>query len=104
VTAGVEITTCTRCGAAFFPQRLLCPRCGNDGWTTHLVTHGELEESTVIRTGFDRPDDQPSYLGSMRVADVAAPLVVGLDRELEPGTRLRITQVDGAVHGQAETP
>ncbi len=98
---GVVISVCTECGAGYFPHRLLCPRCGNEVWDTRRVMSGDLEEVTVIRTGFDRPDEEPSYLGSVR-AEGVAPLVVGLSQELERGTRISLSQRDGGVYGQPE--
>lgn len=40
------IPICAACGAAAFPPRALCPRCGGREWRTEAVEHGVVEHVT----------------------------------------------------------
>jgi Rubredoxin-like zinc ribbon domain (DUF35_N) len=46
---GVAIWRCAGCRTAFFPQRLLCPRCHGDAFAQERVYEAVVEEVSTIR-------------------------------------------------------
>jgi uncharacterized OB-fold protein len=80
------IPVCTACGAAAFPPRVLCPRCGGRQWREEHVTGG-----AVVRT---------TTRDATRIASVRTPLgpllVVRLLGAAAPGDRV-VLDDDGDV-------
>ncbi len=62
---GVRIWRCIECGTAYFPERLLCPRCGGHDFAEDRVTEGVIEEITVIRHVLGQTDWQPHRLANV---------------------------------------
>ena len=93
MTSAVPVLVCEQCGAALFPARLLCPRCGGSRWREEPVDAGVVEETTVVRRapgGLRRP----VLLGSVRLA--AGPVVIArLEPGVEAGARVRVSMEGG---------
>jgi uncharacterized OB-fold protein len=80
----LEIQLCETCGIALFPDRLRCPRCGEQPAKRVPAGSGRVEQQTEVR----RPQDQsvgPIRLGSVRLG--AGPVVIArLAAHIGPGT------------------
>ena len=55
MSEGVGIWRCKACGAAYFPERLLCSRCHGHDFATERVTEGVVEESPSSATYWGKP-------------------------------------------------
>ncbi len=100
---GVAIWRCTACGAALFPEPLLCPRCHGPAFARDRVHEGVVEEISVIRHMLGQENWQPRRIASVRAMD--GPLMtVGLRDESEPGARIELFQEGEAPFGQAKQP
>jgi len=79
------ISVCAN-GHAVFPPRALCPRCGSRDWHEEPAGPGTAEQVTTHRAGG-------------RIASVAldsGPTVVARADGIEPGSRVALTDRDGA--------
>jgi uncharacterized OB-fold protein len=66
---GVAIWRCANCRTAFFPQRLLCPRCHGDVLAEERVHEAVVEEVSTIRHMLGQADWQPRRIASVRTSD-----------------------------------
>jgi uncharacterized OB-fold protein len=100
-TPGVTIWRCASCRAAFFPERLLCPRCHGDRFEADRVHQAVVEEISVIRHMLGQENWQPR-----RIANVCTPegsrMTVGLRDTSAPGTTVELFEEDGAPFGRAK--
>ena len=69
MSAGVGIWRCKTCGAAYFPERLLCARCHGHDFVPDRVNEGVVEEVTVIRHVLGQTDWQPRRIANVRTAN-----------------------------------
>ena len=96
MSAGVIYYVCRSCGLAVFPSRALCPRCGGGaGWLRRAATSAILEDVTTLRHARGRQLDSSIRLGTVRL-DSGPAVVVRLERELSPGTRVVLETIGGA--------
>lgn len=102
---GLPVSSCSTCGHAVFPARLLCPRCGGSDWAITEVHEGVVDEATVVRRAAGGPLPAPVQLGTVRVA--CGPVVLA---RLEPGTAaeegasVRLEYRDGIPVARDRTP
>jgi uncharacterized OB-fold protein len=101
MTPGVTICRCQACGVAYFPERLLCPRCHGDAWAEEQVHEAVVEEVAVIRHMIGQTDWQPRRIANVRTA-AGNPMTVGLLDESGPGATIALFQDDGAPFGKAK--
>ena len=94
--SGATLSRCAACGAAFFPARLLCPRCGGASWETVSVTQATVEEVTTVRRAVGHAAAEPRRLATVRLPE-GQHLIVGLDQTAEPGDAVELSQSKGAV-------
>ena len=97
---GVAIWRCAGCRAAFFPRRLLCPRCHGDVFAQERVHEAVVEEVSTIRHMLGQTDWQPRRIASVRIADGAC-ITVGLTDESAPGTVIELFEEGTAPFGAA---
>jgi len=58
----LEAAKCTKCGYIAFPQRLICPECGNKKFEKmNLSGKGKLATYTIIRVAPEGFGDQVPY-------------------------------------------
>lgn len=96
----VRLARCDRCGAGFFPRRLICHRCGGSAFRDASAGDGVVEESTTVRrrVGTEGP---PAVLATVRLT--AGPHVIAsIPRALPPGTRVMVSQQEGAIRAEAQ--
>jgi uncharacterized OB-fold protein len=103
MSAGVRIWRCASCGAAFFPQRLLCARCHGCAFVQDRVHEGIVEEITVVRHVLGQTDWQPRRLANVRTLN-GPPMTVGLRDEAGPGSVIELFEEDGAPLGRTKPP
>jgi uncharacterized OB-fold protein len=101
MTTGVTIWRCTQCGAGFFPQRLLCPRCHGDTFEADRVREAVVEEVSVIRHMLGQPDWQPRRIASVRTCD-GQRITVGLRDDSAPGAVVELAEEDTAPFATAK--
>jgi len=89
----IPITVCAGCDARFFPERLLCARCGSSEVTLGEVSGGVVEEATLLRRVPGAALLNAVPLGSVRF-DGGHPIVVRLDQRAERGARVEL-ELDG---------
>ena len=97
---GVAIWRCAGCRAAFFPQRLLCPRCHGDVFAQERVYEAVVEEVSTIRHMLGQTDWQPRRIASVRTADGPC-ITVGLTDESAPVTVIELFEEGTAPYGAA---
>jgi len=95
MSAGVAYYVCRSCGLAVFPSRALCPRCGSASWLRRVATSAILEDATTLRRARGRQLDGPIRLGTARL-DAGPAVVVRLNAEVTPGTRVALNTIGGA--------
>ena len=95
---GVAIWRCAGCRAAFFPQRLLCPRCHGDVFAQERVHEAVVEEVSTIRHMLGQTDWQPRRIANVRTADGPC-ITVGLTDESAPGTVIELLEEGTAPYG-----
>jgi uncharacterized OB-fold protein len=93
---GIELAACAACGAAYFPARLLCPRCGGARWSSLVVREGVVEETTCVRHAVGTAEEGPRILATVRLP-AGQRVVAGLERELPPGSPVELCEAGGAV-------
>jgi len=96
---GVTIWRCRSCGAAFFPQRLLCPRCHGVDFDADRVTEALVEEVSTIRHMIGAADWTPRRIASVRTADGLV-FTVGLRDESGPGATVALFEEGLAPYGE----
>lgn len=101
MTPGVTIFRCTKCRAAFFPERLLCPRCHGDRFEVERAHQAVIEEISVIRHMLGQENWQPRRIASVRTSD-GPRMTVGLRDESGPGATIELFEEDGAPFGCAK--
>jgi uncharacterized protein len=99
MSAGVGIWRCKACGAAVFPQRLLCPHCHGAEFDTERVEQGVVEEVAVIRHMIGQADWQPRRIANVRT-EGGPSITVGLRDESGPGAVVELFQEEGAPFGR----
>jgi uncharacterized OB-fold protein len=100
MTPGVTIWRCVNCGTGFFPEPLLCRRCGGDRFGTDRVGEAVVEEVSVIRHMLGQDNWQPRRIASVRTADGQA-ITVGLKDNIESGATVELFEDGGAPYGRA---
>jgi uncharacterized OB-fold protein len=100
MTPGLGIWRCVACRSAFFPQRLLCPRCHGADFESDRVYEAVVEEVSVIRHMLGQSDWQPHRIASVRTSD-GQRITVGLTDESGPGTMIELFEEDTAPFGAA---
>lgn len=103
--SGLPVSTCSTCGHAVFPARLLCPRCGGSGWAIKEVQDGVVEDATVVRRAAGGPLPAPVQLGAVRIA--GGPVVLARlepDTASEEGASVRLEYRDGIPVARNRTP
>jgi uncharacterized OB-fold protein len=100
MSEGVGIWRCRSCGTGYFPQRLLCSRCGGQDFAKNRVTEGLIEEVTVIRHVLGQTDWQPHRLANVRTTN-GPHITVGLRDNSEPGTVIDLFEEGNAPFGAA---
>jgi uncharacterized OB-fold protein len=101
MTPGLGIWRCAKCGAGFFPQRLLCARCHGERFEADRVHEAVVEEVSIIRHMLGQTDWQPRRIASVRTAD-GQRITVGLTDESEPGAVIELFEQDTAPFGAAK--
>lgn len=101
MSEGVGIWRCMGCGAAYFPERLLCARCHGHNFVTDHVTEGVVEEITVIRHVLGQTDWQPRRIANVRTTN-GPRMSVGLRDESAPGTVIELFEEGSAPFGSAK--
>ena len=100
----LEAAKCKKCGAVFFPHRLICRECGHKEFDTiNISAIGKLISYTVIHTPASQfKDESPFALGicefpegvkiTAQVVDIAAAdIKTGMNLQIE----FRRVQTDG---------
>lgn len=93
--AGVPLQVCARCGAGFFPHRLICRRCGARRFELRPVTEGVVEQLTVVRRAVGR-EDGPHTLATVRL-EGGQRLIAGVRDQLDAGENVKLEAQGGAV-------
>ncbi len=89
------VSACLRCGYAAFPERLLCPHCGERRWRPREVREGVVEARTRLHRAPGRDYDPPVAIALVRVPD--GPLVVArLEGEIPTGCMVTLSVEGGA--------
>jgi len=101
MTRGVTIWRCRACGVAFFPERLLCPRCHGHDWERTQVHEAVVEEVSTIRHMIGASDWTPRRIASVRTTD-GQRITVGVRDESGPGTVIALFEEGSAPYGEAK--
>ena len=100
MSEGIGIWRCKACGAAYFPERLLCARCRGHEFVADRVSEGVVEEVTVVRHVLGQSDWGPRRLANVRTVN-GPRMTVGLRDESGPGTVIRLFEEGTAPYGAA---
>jgi uncharacterized OB-fold protein len=100
VTRPMELAVCLGCNAAFFPARLICPRCGAARWAQVGADVGVVEELTTVRRAVGDAREHPPILATVRLLG-GQRVIAGLPRPLAAGSHVALWMVDDAVHADA---
>jgi uncharacterized OB-fold protein len=100
MTSGVTAFRCARCGAIYFPQRLMCARCGSAAFDEARVGEAVIEEVTTIRHVLGQSDWRPCRIANVRTPE-GLHLTVGLRDQSGPGDRVLLEQDGTAPFGRA---
>jgi uncharacterized OB-fold protein len=101
MNAGVPIWRCASCGAALFPEPLLCPHCHSANFNADRVHEGVIEEISVIRHMIGQENWQPRRIANVRTAD-GSMMTVGLLDESAPGATIELYEEGTAPFGRAK--
>jgi uncharacterized OB-fold protein len=101
MTPGVTIWRCANCRAAFFPERLLCPRCHGSAFERDCAHRAVVEEVSTIRHMLGQENWQPRRIASVRT-DAGPRITVGLLDDAAPGTTIELFEDDAAPFGRAK--
>jgi uncharacterized OB-fold protein len=99
---GITIWRCSGWGTGYFPERLLCPRCGGDRFRADRAGEAVIEEVSVIRHMLGQENWQPRRIASVRTPE-GLRLTVGLLDESGPGTVIELTEHGDAPFGRAKS-
>jgi uncharacterized OB-fold protein len=99
MTGGVGIWRCARCGAVFFPRRLLCARCHGGTFEEDRIYEAVVEEVAVIRHMLGQTDWQPRRIASVRARNGLC-LTVGLAEACAPGSVIELWEEGAAPFGR----
>lgn len=100
--SGLAVWKCGKCGAQFFPRRLLCLRCESPDLTESGHVHeGVIEEITVVRHVLGQEGWKPRRIANVRTPEGLS-LTVGLQDDSLIGTRILISQDGTAPVGRAK--
>ncbi|HET9903929.1 MAG TPA: zinc ribbon domain-containing protein [Xanthobacteraceae bacterium] len=100
MTRGFTIFRCRNCGAALFPERLLCPRCHGADFAPERRDRGTVEEISTIRHMIGQTDWKPRVIANVRVAEDLH-ITVGLLDSSGPGDTIDLYEKAGAPFGVA---
>lgn len=100
-TQGLQVWKCAKCGALFFPRRLMCLRCESPEMIDGHVPEGVVEEITVVRHVLGQEGWKPRRIASVRTPEGLL-LTVGLQDDSQIGTRIAISQDGTAPVGRAK--
>ena len=98
MTPGVAFSRCEQCRSAYFPEPLLCPRCGGASFAAERVFEAVLEEFSVIRHMLGQENWQPRRIANVRTKGGPS-ITVGLRDESGPGAVVELSQEEGAPYG-----
>ena len=98
---GVGFWRCEQCRSAYFPEPLLCARCGGASFANERVFEAVLEEFSVIRHMLGQENWQPRRIASVRTSEGLL-MTVGLLDESLPGTVLALFEENSAPLGRAK--
>ena len=101
MSEGVTIWRCTNCRNAFFPERLLCPRCHGDKFEADRAHEAVIDEVSVIRHMIGQENWQPRRIASVRTPDGQL-MTVGLRDESGPGAVIELFEEGTAPFGRAK--
>ena len=101
MSKGVTVFRCTTCREAFFPERLLCPRCHGDKFAQERAYDAVIEEISVIRHMLGQENWQPRRIASV-LTSAGPRITVGLSDESAPGVTIELLEDNGAPFGQAK--
>jgi uncharacterized protein len=90
--SALHVFACVACGDMAFPARLLCPACGASEFAEVTVTHGVVEQVTVLHRRPGGHSGEPSCIGTV-LTDAGPRVIARLEEALQPGGRA-ILQVD----------
>ena len=99
MTPGVAVWRCKACGVAYFPERLLCPRCHGHAWEEDRVHEAVVEEVSVIRHMIGQENWQPRRIASVLTAG-GPRMTVGLRDESGPGATIELFEEGTAPFGR----
>jgi len=94
-TTGVTVAQCCRCGARYFPRRLVCRRCAGSTFADQRLHEAVVEETTTVMHVAGSAPRGPRILATVRAAG-GLHLIVGLAAPLSEGTRVLLSEQDGA--------
>lgn len=85
------VQQCTSCKRLLFPERLFCPYCGGDSFSTAAAHHGTVEQTTSLADG--------SVLATLRIDQ--GPKVVArlIGTDAKPGQSLPLSNEPSAGPG-----
>jgi uncharacterized OB-fold protein len=101
MTRGVTIWRCQGCGVAYFPRRLLCPRCHSHEWEQDRVYEAVVEEVSTIRHMIGQADWTPRRIASVRTSD-GQRITVGVRDESGPGATIVLFEDGTAPYGEGK--
>lgn len=90
------------CGAGFFLEPLLCPRCHGGKFETDRVHGAVVEEVSVIRHMIGQENWQPRRIASVRTSE-GQRMTVGLRDESGPGAAIELFEEGTAPFGRAKS-
>jgi uncharacterized OB-fold protein len=99
MTPGVTIWRCKACGVAFFPERLLCPRCHGYEWQQDRIHEAVVEEVSTIRHMIGATDWTPRRIASVRTSE-GLRITVGLRDDSGPGAAIALFEDGTAPYGE----
>ena len=101
MSEGVTIWRCTNCRNAFFPERLLCPRCHGNQFEADRANEAVIEEISTIRHMIGQENWQPRRIASVRTPDGQL-MTVGLRDESGVGATIELFEEGTAPFGRAK--
>ena len=101
MSEGVTIWRCTNCRSAFFPERLLCPRCHGGQFEADRAHEAVIEEISTIRHMIGQENWQPRRIANVRTLDGQL-MTVGLRDESGVGATIELFEEGTAPFGHAK--
>jgi uncharacterized OB-fold protein len=93
MTPGLTIWTCRSCGAAYFPERLVCAACGGAEFDTALSHDGIVEEITVVSHVIGQDEWKPRPIATVRLAEGPRILAGAID-DISQGNAVKVFSAD----------